>query len=146
MLKSLTKETFPGVLYRTHGLTGLLPDAAPNMRAMEKVIGLTDDMMLLHSMNVFPTQIEEALMTTPGPSPHVQIDLMRAAHLDEIRVLTEASPNAVDVLAPPVSAHSLRLRVKEGVGLAVQISLGAPGSVARSDGKAVRIIDNCPKH
>ncbi|MDB2578553.1 AMP-binding protein, partial [Tateyamaria sp.] len=72
---SLTKEAFPIIRYRTRDLTRLLPGTARTMRRMEKVTGRSDDMIILRGVNVFPTQIEECLMATPGLAPHFQIEL-----------------------------------------------------------------------
>ena len=71
---SLTKEAFPIIRYRTRDLTRLLEGTARSMRRMEKVTGRSDDMIILLGVNVFPTQIEEALMGTPGLAPHFQIE------------------------------------------------------------------------
>ena len=77
---SLTKEAFPVVRYRTRDLTRLMPGTArPGMRRMEKVTGRTDDMMIVRGVNLFPSQIEEALLATPWSSGHFLIELSATA-------------------------------------------------------------------
>ena len=76
---SLTKEALPVIRYRTRDLTRLLPGTArPAMRRMEKITGRSDDMIILRGVNVFPTQIEEIVLRTPGLAPHFQLVLSRA--------------------------------------------------------------------
>lgn len=138
---SLTKEAFPIIRYRTRDLTRLLPGTARTMRRMEKVTGRSDDMIILRGVNVFPTQIEEALMATPGLAPHFQIELTRAGRMDQMRVLCEAADITTDTQA---CTASLATRIKQTIGISVSVHVGAPGSGARSEGKAVRIVDNRP--
>jgi phenylacetate-CoA ligase len=142
---SLTKEAFPIVRYRTRDLTRLLPGTARSMRRMEKVTGRSDDMMILRGVNVFPTQIEEQLMATEGLGPHFQIELSREGRMDAMTVHVEAAegPMGSDALAR--AAEALKRRIKERVGLSVEIAAHGSGGVPRSQGKAVRIVDNRPK-
>ena len=133
---SLTKEAFPIIRYRTRDLTRLLPGTARSMRRMEKVTGRSDDMIILRGVNVFPTQIEEAIMATPGLAPHFQIELTRPDRMDQMRILCEAQNGADDG-----AAQALTDRIKQSVGISVEVTVGPPGSVARSQGKAVRIVD-----
>ncbi len=87
---SLTKQAMPVVRYRTRDLTRLLPGTArPGMRRMEKVTGRTDDMMIVRGVNVFPTQIEELVLATPGLTPYFQCVLTRPGRMDELTVLVE---------------------------------------------------------
>ena len=86
---SLSKEAFPIIRYRTRDLTRLLPGTARGMRRMEKVTGRSDDMIILRGVNVFPTQIEEQLMTVTGLAPHFQIELSRPGRMDEMTVHVE---------------------------------------------------------
>ena len=130
---SLTKEAFPIIRYRTRDLTRLLPGTARNMRRMEKVTGRSDDMIILRGVNVFPTQIEEAIMATPGLAPHFQIELSKPERMDVMEVICEG-PDAQ-------AGAALATKIKETVGISVNVKVGAPGSVSRSQGKAVRIVD-----
>jgi phenylacetate-CoA ligase len=140
---SLTKEAFPIIRYRTRDLTRLMPGTARSMRRMEKVTGRSDDMMILRGVNVFPTQIEEQLMTVPALAPHFQIELNRVENRDEMRVKVEALPDTVE--ASHEAARDLATKIKSMVGVTVKIDVAEPGGVARSQGKAVRIVDNRPK-
>ena len=132
---SLTKEAFPIIRYRTRDLTRLSPGTARSMRRMDKVTGRSDDMIILRGVNVFPTQIEECLMATPGLAPHFQIILSKPGRMDEMRILCEG-----DATAGPALAE----KIKASVGISVIVDVGAEGHVPRSQGKAVRIIDNRP--
>ncbi len=142
---SLTKEAFPIIRYRTRDLTRLLPGTARSMRRMEKVTGRSDDMIILRGVNVFPTQIEEQLMTVQGLAPHFQIELTRPDRLDQMRVHTEAAEGFSSHEDRVHAAADLQSKIKQSVGLSVQVDVADPGGVARSQGKAVRIIDNRPK-
>ncbi|MFK7751639.1 MAG: phenylacetate--CoA ligase PaaK [Sedimentitalea sp.] len=142
---SLTKEAFPIIRYRTRDLTRLLPGTARSMRRMEKVTGRSDDMIILRGVNVFPTQIEEQLMTVEGLAPHFQIELSRPDRLDVMRVLTEATDGHSAADARAHAAADLADKVKRHVGVSVKVDVADMGGVARSQGKAVRIIDLRPK-
>ena len=138
---SLTKEGMPIIRYRTRDLTRLLPGTARSMRRMEKVTGRSDDMMILRGVNVFPTQIEEEVMATGGLAPYFQIELYASGRMDAMRVLVEATPQAASDLSRQAAATMLTERIKDHIGISVEVSVGDPGSVARSQGKAVRVVD-----
>ncbi|MDF3415295.1 phenylacetate--CoA ligase [Sulfitobacter sp. M57] len=142
---SLTKEAFPIIRYRTRDLTRLLPGTARAMRRMEKVTGRSDDMIILRGVNVFPTQIEEALMATTGLAPHFQIELSRPDRMDQMRVLCECVDASVTDEMRQTAAKAMSAHIKQSVGISVKIEVADVGGVARSEGKAVRIIDNRPK-
>jgi len=140
---SLTKEAFPIIRYRTRDLTRLLPGTARSLRRMEKITGRTDDMIILRGVNVFPTQIEEQLVTVEELAPHFQIELARPDRMDEMIVHVELIEG---VEADPVKvSHVLKGLVKSHVGVTVKVKVAGPGGVPRSEGKAVRIVDNRPK-
>jgi len=142
---TLTKEGLPMIRYRTRDLTRLLPGTARSMRRMEKITGRSDDMMILRGVNVFPTQIEEQLMATGGLAPHFQIELYTAGRMDAMRVHVEALPDATDELSKTAAARMLSKRVKDIVGISIEVNVGDPGAVARSEGKAKRVVDNREK-
>src|ERR687883_932269 len=91
---SLTKQAMPVIRYRTRDLTRLLPGTARVFRRMEKVTGRSDDMVILRGVNLFPTQIEEIVLRTPGVAPHFQLRLTREGRLDALTVRAEARPDA----------------------------------------------------
>lgn len=143
---SLTKEAFPVIRYRTRDLTRLLPGSArPGMRRMEKVTGRSDDMIILRGVNVFPTQIEEALLACDWCGGHFLIELSRPGRLDEMTVLAEARPEAWDGAGLVVHAERLTLRIKDTVGISARVVIQPPGTIERSAGKAKRVIDKRPK-
>lgn len=141
---SLTKEAFPIIRYRTRDLTRLLPGTARSMRRMEKVTGRSDDMIILRGVNVFPTQIEEQLMEVPALAPHFQIELTRPDRMELMTVHVELA-EGLSADARDAAAKSLSGKVKSNVGISVKVNVTDPGQVARSEGKAVRIVDNRPK-
>ncbi len=135
---SLTKEAFPIIRYRTRDLTRLLPGTARSLRRMEKVTGRSDDMMIVRGVNVFPTQIEEQVLRVESLATHFQIELVKQGPMDHMIVHVESTHGADDQQA----AQQLEGLIKSTVGVSSQVVVGASGSVARSQGKAVRIVDN----
>lgn len=144
VLTSLTKEAFPVVRYRTRDLTRLLPGTARSMRRLERIRGRSDDMMILRGVNVFPSQIEEQVLAYPGLAGHFQIELRRDGRLDSMRVLVE-SVTAVDAAELARLGAGLHKRIRQTWGINIEIAAGQPGSVPRSEGKAVRIVDHRAK-
>jgi phenylacetate-CoA ligase len=138
---SLTKEAMPIVRYRTRDLTRLLPGTARSMRRIEKITGRSDDMMILRGVNVFPTQIEEQLLRIAELAPHYQIVLSRPARMDEMTIRVESRE---DLSHADRDAIGVRLAhmIKENVGVSVTCDVGLPGAVARSEGKAQRVVDH----
>jgi phenylacetate-CoA ligase len=139
---TLTKEGLPIVRYRTRDLTRLLPGTARSMRRIEKITGRSDDMIILRGVNVFPTQIEEQVLTIEGLAPYYQIELFKDGVMDAMRVHVESLPNSADGEAQTVQAATLAHRIKEVVGVSAQIIVADPGAVERSQGKARRVVDN----
>jgi phenylacetate-CoA ligase len=139
---SLTKEAFPIVRYRTRDLTRLLPGTARSMRRMEKITGRTDDMIILRGVNVFPTQIEEQLMRIDALAPHFQIELTRNGRLDAMEVHVEQAETSLGADGRQAAAQELASLIKSVIGISAKVNVGAVGSVARSQGKAVRLVDN----
>ncbi len=142
---SLTKEAFPIIRYRTRDLTRLLPGTARSMRRMEKVTGRSDDMIILRGVNVFPTQIEECLIAISGLAPHFQIELARPGRMDEMKVLCEAAAPELGADERSAAAQALSAQIKNTIGISVTVEVGPVGRVARSQGKAVRVVDNRPE-
>lgn len=144
VLTSLTKEALPIIRYRTRDLTRLLPGTARSMRRIEKLMGRSDDMMILRGVNVFPSQIEEQILAHAGLSPHFQIELAREGRMDNMVVWVETVEAASDD-SRANHARGLQKRIKQMLGISVVARVGQPGDVPRSQGKAVRIVDNRPK-
>jgi phenylacetate-CoA ligase len=138
---SLTKQALPIIRYRTRDLTRLLPGTArPAFRRMEKITGRSDDMIILRGVNVFPTQLEEIVLRTPGLSPHFQLVLTREGRLDALAVRVEARTDC----APDrreAAANELTREVKDRVGVSIAVEVIDPESLERSAGKLQRVID-----
>ncbi|MBD9527322.1 phenylacetate--CoA ligase PaaK [Paracoccus sp. PAR01] len=142
---TLTKEGLPMVRYRTRDLTRLLPGTARSMRRIEKITGRSDDMIILRGVNVFPTQIEEQILKCKGLAPHFQIELSRAGRMDNMTVHVECTPDMCDESARAHSAKELAHHIKSVVGVSTKINVADPNGIARSEGKAKRVVDNRPK-
>jgi phenylacetate-CoA ligase len=141
VLTTLTREAMPVVRYRTRDLTRLLPGTAyPAFRRMQRVTGRTDDMMIVRGVNVFPTQVEELLLTVEGLTPHYLCVLTRPGNLDELTVRVEARGSVRESDRPGLGARLERL-VKDHVGVTVAVEVVPPHALERSLGKAKRISD-----
>ena len=138
---SLSKEALPIIRYRTRDLTRLLPPTARSMRRMAKILGRSDDMLIVRGVNVFPTQIEEIILKIPALAPHYVLEVTREGHLDSMMVHVECAQagTAVDVAAQ--AQRQLIHLVKSYVGISVAVNVGEPGTLERSLGKARRVID-----
>jgi phenylacetate-CoA ligase len=141
---SLTKEAMPIIRYRTRDLTRLLPGTARSMRRMEKVTGRSDDMMIVRGVNVFPTQIEEKILTLPALSAHYLVVLARDGRLDTMDIRVEARPDCAEGEARR-AGDQLCQQVKDTIGVSCTVSVLAAGSLERSGGKARRVLDNRPR-
>jgi phenylacetate-CoA ligase len=137
---SLTKEAMPVIRYRTRDLSRLLPGTARSMRRMEKIIGRSDDMMIIRGVNLFPSQIEEIILKDEHLSPHFVIELRRTERLDTITVVVEARPG-IDEADWATSSRDLAHHIKNLIGVTAEVKAVKPGSVERSAGKAKRVID-----
>ncbi|WP_329406696.1 phenylacetate--CoA ligase [Streptomyces sp. NBC_00704] len=141
---SLTKEAMPVVRYRTRDLTRLLPGTARVFRRMRKVTGRSDDMVILRGVNLFPTQIEEIVLRTPGVAPHFQLRLTREGRLDALTVRAEARPDATPA-DRDAAARAVAAAVKDDIGVSVAVEIVDPESLERSVGKIRRIVDERPR-
>jgi phenylacetate-CoA ligase len=142
---SLTKEAMPIVRYRTRDLTRLLPGTARPVRRMEKITGRSDDMIIVRGVNVFPSQIEEKLLTIPTLSAHYQIVLTREGRMDQMEIRVEIRPDADDPQTRQAAAGRLGKAVKDTIGITARVSVVNPEEIERSLGKAKRVVDRRPK-
>ncbi|MGY2077990.1 phenylacetate--CoA ligase PaaK [Blastococcus sp. SYSU DS0828] len=139
---SLTKEAMPVVRYRTRDLTRLLPGTArPAFRRMQKITGRTDDMIILRGVNLFPTQIEEIVLRTPGLSPHFALELVTRERMDHLICRVEARPDC-PAEARSAAAAAVRTGVKDVVGSSIEVLVVDPETLPRSVGKLKRMTDN----
>lgn len=141
---SLTKQAMPVVRYRTRDLTRLLPGSVGPMRRIAKITGRSDDMLIIRGVNVFPSQIEEQVLKCAGLAPHFEIEVTRPDRMDKVLVRVEARETC-----PPdqhgAQVQELGHHIKANIGISVRIDIHAPGSLARSEGKARRVKDLRPK-
>ncbi|MGK4580068.1 phenylacetate--CoA ligase PaaK [Kitasatospora sp. HPMI-4] len=141
ILTSLTKEALPVIRYRTRDLTRLLPGTArPAFRRIEKITARCDDMIILRGVNVFPSQIEEIALRTPGVAPHFQLRLSRRGRMDHMTVRIEARPDTGSERRA-AAAEEIAKGVKDGVGVTVEVEVVDPETLERSVGKIRRVVD-----
>jgi phenylacetate-CoA ligase len=142
VLTTLTKEALPLIRFRTHDLSMLLPPTARAMRRMGRVAARSDDMLIIRGVNVFASQIEELLLKVPGLTPHYQLVLTRARQLDELAVEVECQGAAAgDEALRTRLARELAESIKTCIGISSEVRVCAPGTLARSSGKAQRVLD-----
>ncbi|MCF6507239.1 phenylacetate--CoA ligase [Blastococcus sp. MG754426] len=141
VLTSLTKEAMPVVRYRTRDLTRLLPGTArPGMRRIERITGRSDDMIVLRGVNLFPTQVEEVVLRTPGLSPHFTLELTTRGRLDHLTCRVEARPGTPTGRREPAAAEVAQA-VKDTVGTSIDVVVVDPETLPRSVGKLKRLHD-----
>ncbi len=145
---SLAKEAFPIIRYRTRDLTRLLPPTSRAFRRMDKIVGRSDDMLIIRGVNVFPTQIEELVLAHPELTALYQLVITRDALLDEVEVLTELQNAAAILTVTSVAAikTALETRIKNLVGISAKVSVLPLGAIERTQtGKSRRVIDKRAK-
>ena len=143
---TLTKEALPVVRYRTRDLTRLLPPTARSMRRMGKIVGRSDDMLIIRGVNVFPTQIEELILQHGSLAGQYQLIVTRQGALDEVEVRCEMLPGLAVSVDRESLARSLMERIKTMVGISCRVDVGLPDSIERTlVGKARRVVDKRPK-
>ena len=137
---SLTKEALPIIRYRTRDLTRLLPPTSRAFRRMGKIVGRSDDMLIIRGVNVFPTQIEEIVLAHDKLSGQYQVLVSREALLDEVEVHCELQPGAQGDVGE--IARWVQHRIKTLVGITTTVKVLTPDSIQRTlTGKARRVID-----
>jgi phenylacetate-CoA ligase len=141
---TLTKEALPVIRYRTRDLTRLLPPTARSMRRMGKIVGRSDDMLIIRGVNLFPTQVEELVLQQGQLSGHYQLVVSREGHLDEVLVRCEIQPAFASSDRAAI-ARELQHRIKTLIGVSCKVEVLEPNGIERSLGKARRVIDNRPK-
>jgi phenylacetate-CoA ligase len=143
VITTLTKQALPMLRYRTRDITRLTraPCACGRTHArILRVTGRNDDMLIIRGVNVYPSQIEAVLVGRPGIAPHYQIVLERHGALDHVSLEVEALPTFV-VSDYPRLATDVAHHIKSLIGVSAEVSVMAPGTIARSHGKAVRVRD-----
>ena len=139
----ITKEALPLIRYRTHDLARLIPGECPCGRTtvrMEKVLGRNDDMLIIRGVNVFPSQVETVLLGMNQVEPHYQLVVGRGADLmDNLEIRVESTERASQHIA---IKGILETSLRSALGIGCNVTILGRGEIARSEGKAVRIIDN----
>jgi len=147
VITPLTREAFPIFRYRTRDIAKITyePCACGRTTArMNKVVGRTDDMIIIKGVNVFPSQIESVLVKTPQLGPHYQIILGQKNFLDTLEVQVELIDGSLleNFQALEQLQNSVRQRIKAVLGLDCRVTLVQPRTITRYEGKAKRVIDN----
>ncbi len=144
---SITKEAFPVIRYRTKDITTLNPVPCTCGRThirMNKPSGRTDDMLIIRGVNVFPSQIESVLMENHEITPHYQLEVDRVDNLDTLTVKVEIDDTMFrdDIKGLQSMESKISHDIKELLGVSAKVALVEPKTIARSQGKAVRVIDH----
>ncbi len=147
VITALTREAMPMIRYRTRDIAALDPcpcACGRTGRKMGRVVGRTDDMLIIRGVNVFPSQIEEALLAVEGAAPHYLIEVNRPNNLDEVSVKVEVRPEFFSDKMSEMQALRDRIdrKIQAYTGIHVTVELVAPKTIERSVGKAVRVVDN----
>ena len=143
---SLTKEAMPVIRYRTRDLTRLLPPTSRSFRRIGKIVGRSDDMMIIRGVNVFPTQIEEIVLADKRLSGLYQLHISRDGLLDQVEVHCELQGGAVSEMERGEIAQWVQQRVKTLVGISTQVRVFDRDSIERTQtGKARRVVDTRPR-
>jgi len=147
---TLTKEALPLLRYRTHDLTALDPSPCGCGRTharMRKLVGRTDDMLIIRGVNVFPSQVEGVLGSLPGVSPHFLMVVGTRNNMDVLEIRVELTREMMSDTVRDIEDLQKRITasVSSVLGLTADIRLSPPGSLPRSEGKAKRVLDERKK-
>ena len=146
VLTTLSKQAMPMIRYRTRDITALIPEPCPcgrSLRRMRRIGRRSDDMLIIRGVNVFPSQVEAALLEVEGTLPHYQIILTRMHGLDQMEVQVEVTPETFSDKIGALEELNERIedRVEHVLGIRVKVMLVEPNTIQRSEGKAKRVID-----
>ena len=147
VITTIDKEGIPLIRYRTRDITSLHPEKCSCGRTsvrMSKVLGRSDDMLIIRGVNVFPSQIESVLVQIAEVSPHYQIVVDRVENFDRLEVQVEVSAELFSDEIKRLEALSAKIKaaIQTVLGINVKVTLVEPKSIERSIGKAKRVIDN----
>jgi len=145
VLTAPTKEALPIIRYRTRDLTRLYTEPCPCGRTsarIARIMGRTDDMLIVRGVNVFPSQVEHALMDMDDLEPHYQIVLSTREedHQDDLSVRVETAKHVAKADHESLQARVLET-LREALSLTATVELAPPRTIPRSEGKAVRVLD-----
>ncbi len=143
---SLTKEAFPILRYRTRDISVINDEPCQCGRTstrMKKVLGRTDDMLIIRGVNVFPSQIEDVLLGIEGVQPHYQLVVRKEGYLDTLEVLVEVPQKLFSDSFQALESleDTIKKKIDSMLGIGVKVRLVEPKTIERSMGKAKRVID-----
>jgi len=146
VITSLTKEALPMIRYRTRDLTTLDREICPCGRThvrMRKVLGRSDDMVIIRGVNVFPSMVESVLLNIPNVEPHYMLIVDRKGNLDQLEVQVEISERIFsdEVKKLEEMGALITKELESALGIGVRVRLVEPKTIQRSEGKATRVID-----
>lgn len=147
VITTLDKEALPMIRYRTRDIAVLHPQPCPCGRTlvrMEKVMGRTDDMVIIRGVNVFPSQVETVLLQFESLAPFYELVVDRQGNLDSLEVRVEVTENilqSAEIKELERIRSEVRRRLDSYLGIAVEVKLVEPMTIERSEGKAKRVID-----
>ena len=146
VITTLTKEAFPMIRYRTRDLTRLIPEPCPcgrTLMRMQRIMGRTDDMLIIKGVNVFPIQIEKVLFEIEGTEPHYQIIVERENHSDKVTVMVEVNESIFfdEMKKQRQMVDHIKARLASELGIGVNVRLVEEKTLERSEGKSKRVID-----
>jgi phenylacetate-CoA ligase len=146
VLTTLSKQAMPMIRYRTRDVTALVSEPCAcgrTLRRIRRIGRRSDDMVIIRGVNVFPSQVETALLRVEGTLPHYQIVLTREKGLDQMEVKVEVTPEVFsdEIRKLESLQHQLEASIENILGLRVKVTLVQPRSLARSEGKAKRVTD-----
>jgi phenylacetate-CoA ligase len=146
VITTFTRDATPLIRYRTRDITELIPGKCQCGRTsarIKRIMGRTDDMLIIRGVNVFPSQIEEVLIRIEGVEPHYQIIVERIDNLDELEVQVEMNENLISdkIKGLEILENKIRSEIESMLGIKVSVKLVEPKTIARSEGKAKRVID-----
>jgi phenylacetate-CoA ligase len=146
VLTSLCREAIPLFRYRTRDLTSItsgICGCGRTLRKMERILGRTDDMVIVAGVNFYPSQVESLILGVPGTSGHYQIWLWTEDVRDHIEVRIEAeSHEYFDSSSRENLSHQVAARLRDNIGIRIAVKMLEPGSIERSTGKTTRVFDN----
>ena len=147
VITTLTKQALPMLRYRTRDITRLTTapcDCGRTHLRILRITGRNDDMLIIRGVNVYPSQIEAVLVGRAGVAPHYQIVVQRHGSLDQVSVEVEAQPGVAADTYEAVGTDVAHY-IKSMIGISTDVTVKPPGTIPRSQGKAVRVRDLRPK-
>lgn len=146
VITTLTKEAIPVLRYRTRDISRIIPEPCPcgrTLRRMEKVIGRTDDMLIIRGVNIFPSQVENVLLQMQGAEPHYQLVVTREGAMDHLEIRIEVSENLFsdEMRKLHTFRDEIKHKIDSALGIHSKLTLVEPGGIERFVGKARRVLD-----